>query len=472
MVWDGMRPDLVSPELTPNLARLASQGTTVENSHAIVPTVTRCNAATMATGALPLVHGLPANVFFAPKVDAFAPISVGEGDNVRRLQEAYGVFDAPTISDIVGVAGGRTVIVSSGTRGCAQMLHPRLRERGDVIVHPTLSSNAELAAVDGRLGPLPEIGVPDTGRNLWLTRAAAETIVPEQRPDVLIFWHDDPDQSQHHWGFGHPRALEGIRDADWHLGMLLDALDGAGLREETIVAVTSDHGYVHVRERVNLPSALARVGDATGVTIAQNGCAALVYVDDPSDRAVARVARQIETIPGVDVVFSGGRGRPVVDGTVPLDTVGGGGPLAPDLLVTATWSDDLNLHNEPGVSHEFGPTNLATHGGASRWELRNTLVLAGPGIRRGVRSSVPAGNIDLAPTLLHCLGLPAAPTMTGRVLAEALDGHDTPAAPDAEPVVERVMTPRGTACLRWSTGGGRRYLDAAWSEPAEAWLTA
>ena len=83
MVWDGMRPDLVSPALTPNLAALANQGTTFDHSHAIVPTVTRCNAATMATGALPLVHGLPANVFFAPKVDPTGPISVGEGENVR-----------------------------------------------------------------------------------------------------------------------------------------------------------------------------------------------------------------------------------------------------------------------------------------------------------------------------------------------------------------------------------------------------
>ena len=40
-------------------------------------------------------------------------------------------------------------------------------------------------------------------------------------------------------------------------------------------------------------------------------------------------------------------------------------------------------------------------------------------------SDVPTGNVDIAPTLLHLLGLAPAPTMTGRVIAEGL--HDGPA---------------------------------------------
>ena len=392
-----------------------------------------------------------------------------------QLREAYGVFGAPTLSDLVGEAGGRTVIVSSGTRGCAQMLHPRLRERGELILHPTLSTDAELGAVAERLGPLPPAGVPDSARNRWLARAAAEIVLPEQRPDVLIFWHDDPDKSQHQFGFGHPKALEGIRDADRHLGMLLDALDAAGLREETVVAVASDHGYVDVRGRVDLPPRWSRRRCIRGHDCREWLLGARLRGRSERPR-VARVARQIETIPGVGVVFSGGRGRPVVDGTVPLATIGGGGPLAPDLLVTAAWSDDLNVHGQPGVSHEYGPTNEATHGGASRWEIRNTLVLAGPGVRRGLRSSVGAGSIDVAPTLLRLLGLTPAATMTGRVLEEAFDGDAEPGITEtsdpADATVERIMTARGFACLRWSTAAGRRYLDAAWTEPAEAWLSA
>ena len=52
----------------------------------------------LPTGAPPAVHGLPANVFYAPAVDAEAPISIGEGENVAQLRAAYGVFAATTMS--------------------------------------------------------------------------------------------------------------------------------------------------------------------------------------------------------------------------------------------------------------------------------------------------------------------------------------------------------------------------------------
>ena len=113
---------------------------------------------------------------------------------MAQLRAAYGVFAAPTIADVIRANGGRTAIVSSGTRGCAQMLHPRRREVGDLILHPTLSTDDELRPFVERLGPLPEAGVPDTARNRWLARAAAEIVLPEQRPDLLALLARRPRQ--------------------------------------------------------------------------------------------------------------------------------------------------------------------------------------------------------------------------------------------------------------------------------------
>src|SRR5262249_5714461 len=148
-----------------------------ENSHAVVPTVTRCNAATLASGAPPAVHGLPANQLHAPLVDATRLVSFGDDDSFERLQAEYNAFTAPTFADAVAEAGGRTVIVGSGWRGCAWMLNPRRRERGELMVHPTLSTPDELAPFVERLGPLPLPAVPDTAINQWLTRAAAEIVI-------------------------------------------------------------------------------------------------------------------------------------------------------------------------------------------------------------------------------------------------------------------------------------------------------
>ena len=454
MVWDGMRPDLISPELTPNLAALGVMGVVFDAHHAVLPTVTRVNAATLATGAPSATHGLPANTFYAPAVDARAPISIGDGDNVAQLRQAYGVFAAPTISDVIRANGGRTVILSSGTRGSAQMLHPRRREVGDLILHPTLSTDAEMAPYVERLGPFPEADVPDSARNRWLARAGAEMVIPELRPEVLIFWHDDPDQSQHKFGFGHPLSLRAIREADDHLGLLLDALAAAGLREDTLVVVGSDHGYVQVRERLDLRPVLASLGAHENVIVAPNGCSVLLHQIQRDAAELARVVAEIRHLPEVGVMFSGVRGADPLDGTF---------PLAPDLLVTLAWSDAQHEHGYRGVSSEYGSSNRASHGGASSWEIRNTLIVQGPGVLSGVRSALPSGIGDLAPTLLTALGLPIPTSVTGRVLAEALDESCLGARVGAEAPEVPKHWDEATAAgvLRWSSHGGRQYLNEA-----------
>jgi hypothetical protein len=67
------------------------------------------------------------------------------------------------------------------------------------------------------------------------------------------------------------------------------------------------------------------------------------------------------------------------------------------------------------------------HGGLSRAELRTLLLFGGSRIRPG-SSEVPAGIVDIAPTVLALLGLPGAATMDGRILSEAIDGLDPPTA--------------------------------------------
>ena len=469
MTWDGMRPDLISPELTPNLAKLRDAGTEFKNNHAIVPTVTRINTATLATGAPSSTHGLPANGFYAYKIEPNEAISIGEGESTARLREAYGVFNATTISDIVKAAGGRTAIVSSGTRGSSQMLHPRRVEAGDYILHPTLSTPEEVALVADRLGsPMPEAEVPDSPRNRWLAEAIAQVILPELQPTILYFWHDDPDKSQHKYGFAHPISLQAIRDADAHLGIVLDGLEAAGLRDETLIVIASDHGYVHITERISADD-LGWVSDVDGAhfDIAGNGCTLLIYQRDGSPEAVGTLAARLTQERGIGVVFSGARGAPVVEGTLPLSALEMDGPLAPDLLVTLAWSDDLNEHGHQGVSYGYATNNGASHGGGSAWEIHNTLIMQGPGIKGGTQSEPPSGIGDIAPTVLTALGLAPAASMTGRVLREAFADPSlagSSEAASAEDGQSEDVSPAGT--LTWSRYGGRAYLSAIRRTPS------
>jgi predicted AlkP superfamily pyrophosphatase or phosphodiesterase len=56
-VVDGLRPDSINREDTPNLFRLREEGVFYINGHAVFPTVTRANATALATGTYPGKNG-------------------------------------------------------------------------------------------------------------------------------------------------------------------------------------------------------------------------------------------------------------------------------------------------------------------------------------------------------------------------------------------------------------------------------
>ena len=61
VVWDGMRPDFVTPELTPTLCSLRSNGVWFAHHHSAYPTSTEVNGTVLATGAFPQRNGISAN---------------------------------------------------------------------------------------------------------------------------------------------------------------------------------------------------------------------------------------------------------------------------------------------------------------------------------------------------------------------------------------------------------------------------
>jgi arylsulfatase A-like enzyme len=85
----------------------------------------------------------------------------------------------------------------------------------------------------------------------------------------------------------------------------------------------------------------------------------------------------------------------------------------------------------------------------------------GPDFEQHKTMDLPAGNQDIAPTLLALEGLPVPASMDGRVLAEAMKGHAN--GRTAHAVAKRVEARTGTYCaeIEVSELGHRRYLDQA-----------
>jgi predicted AlkP superfamily pyrophosphatase or phosphodiesterase len=62
---DGLRPDQVTTQNTPNIASLIKGGVHFLNHHAVFPTETRVNVASYVTGRKPGFHGIVSNTFIA-----------------------------------------------------------------------------------------------------------------------------------------------------------------------------------------------------------------------------------------------------------------------------------------------------------------------------------------------------------------------------------------------------------------------
>ncbi|HJM76380.1 MAG TPA: alkaline phosphatase family protein [Dehalococcoidia bacterium] len=445
MVWDGLRPDMVSEKLTPRLHALAGAGTWFERSHSVVPPVTRCNSASLSTGTLPEHHGIPGNYFVMPRNDGIHLLNAADADHLEQLRPFRNgrLLLRRTLAELVSDVGGHTAIVGTGSPGAALLQHPQVRDgafSGDAIYNHSLWLGSSREDVKSELGPMPEASVPNTEQNVYFTKLITDLLLTSsEAPALITFWHTDPDRTTHRHGVGHPDALRSLRDADRNLGTILDSLDATGRADSTNVIVTSDHGFATVTERVDVDELLAREGvkerpESSDVTTAGPA----IYIttpgisDEERGRATAAVVRALQSERTIGSIFTGARGAPIVSGTLPLSAVGQGGDLAPDVLFSFAWSDAPNEHGYEGVR----PGDLAIeadHGALSSWEMRNTLVAAGPDFRLGYVSQLPAGIVDVMPTLAHTMGIDPGVDVDGRVLQESLtesgaqvDGQTSP----------------------------------------------
>ncbi len=90
VVWDGMRPDFVSEETTPTLWKLAREGVTFRNHHAVYPSATMVNGTAMVTGVYPGKNGVVANYEYRPEIDRSRSINIESPAAVSRGDEVSG----------------------------------------------------------------------------------------------------------------------------------------------------------------------------------------------------------------------------------------------------------------------------------------------------------------------------------------------------------------------------------------------
>ena len=359
VVVDGLRPDAITAEDTPTLFRLRAEGVDLVNSHAVFPTVTRVNAAAIATGTQPGTNGLVGNQMFVPAVDERRAFDTGNYRNLLALEQATGgrVLQVPTLAERLHARGLALAGVSSGSTGSAFLLNPKSRDGvgalvngyldpGKTVAYPAAVSEAILA----RFGPAPAKqpgGARFDAAVNWTQRVLREYVLPELAPAVVINWLTEPDHSQHHVGVGSPAAREALRNSDREIARVLAGLDAAS----TSVLVVSDHGFTTNTAGVDVAGALIEAKlkaapDSPDVILASSGQAVALHVPDHDPDRIARLARFIQAQDWGGVVFS----AEPVDGAFPLELINlANRDRGPDLLFTFPWTSRRSAFGVPGT---------------------------------------------------------------------------------------------------------------------------
>jgi arylsulfatase A-like enzyme len=297
-VWDGMRPDAISAEDTPNLLALSQRGVFFTDNHATYPTFTMANASSFATGAFPGPIGFYGNSFYAPggeglnakgqAADFQNPIYTEDYAVLRDLDrhEDGALLQVPTLLATAHQAGLTTAVI--GKSGPAFLQDYKLPDVGgdNVLLDENtvlplafarelqqagyklpantaftygaalrLADDNDAPTAAGKLATLRDGVTSDATAggettpgpaNAWMMQVYLDQVLPRHKPDLSVVWLRNPDTTQHQYGVGSPEFHRALQAQDELLGQLEARLRALDMAEDTNLIVVSDHGHSNV----------------------------------------------------------------------------------------------------------------------------------------------------------------------------------------------------------------------------------
>src|ERR1043166_8032014 len=290
-VWDGLRADDVTPENMPNYFALARSGVVFADHHAVYPTFTMMNSASIATGTYPGAHGFYGNVVYAPNatgknakgiaIDFAAPAFIEDFGVVEAIRDSYqgrltlvstmlqaaqakglttadvGKFGAAFIQDY-----RRGGIILDEDAAMPLSFAKELQNAGYALPKNTVNAyGAGALALAGSNGdptapipierlddketanPLDRTGAPSRRGLTHLTDVFVNYLLPKHTPDLTIFWSKEPDATNHAYGPGTYNSLDATRMNDEILGRVVDKLRQLGWEQTTDIIITQDHNH-------------------------------------------------------------------------------------------------------------------------------------------------------------------------------------------------------------------------------------
>ncbi len=409
---DGLMPETyLNPDAhglkVPTLREIVRQGAYSEGVLGVFPTVTFPSHTSMVTGVNPGTHGIITN---------------GPWDPLGQLPGAWRWYAedirVPTLWEVARAKGLTTAIafwpVTLGARATAIVPEFWRQGRGapeDAEMNFAISTPGLLEAVAKRFPDFRAKFVPPQAQDEALTDIAVHLIETLQ-PNLLLMHIYEVDHWQHEDGPFTGRALRALETADQQIARVIAAAKKAGIWNQTVLVVVSDHGHALTSQRVRPGVWLREKGLVTlddkekeaekkkviawkAYILSASG-SAYVYVKDKQDQETRKnlleMFQQAAAKPGTGI-------RQVL--THEQIVALGGDPEAFLALEAAEgWAIAGGV-----LGDAISPATVAAEHGylPERPAMQTSLLIYGPAVGRGKIQG--ARLIDIAPTVARWLGL-------------------------------------------------------------------
>ena len=406
VILDGLRRDFMDADRTPNLARMATDAAYFPAFRSAFPSATRVVSATFATGCHPARHTLQGNAVALMEGDSLVPHDVGRPDFLAHKRSVVGQSLAvPTLAERLAPHGG-TIVFNNVSPGAAVAHDP---DGFGHVYHRAVSVGPGRLPVDN-----PLRATLDAAGDRAMTERFVAEVVHDRRPAFGLLWLGEPDHIQHNVPLGSPEHLEVLRAADRNAGLVMEAVAGD---DDILLIVGSDHGHETVSGIVDVEAELISAGlkrdiESDDIVAMANGTSTLIYLHPAHTHLRQRLGDFLRARAWAGQVF----------GAEELGRIGQAPHQGLAFAVSMAADDLLNEYGVPGRALAAKPRwdkpdrlGCGQHGGLARYEQSPVLLIHGPGFAPGGVRAEPTHIVDLAPTIMRHLGIPA-PGMDGRPL--------------------------------------------------------
>lgn len=393
---DGLRPDFYKDASWPaqHLQRWKKEGVYADGVRSVFPSVTYPAHTTIVTGALPARHGIYYNVPY------------GEKKGHWYWEESY--IQTPTLWDAVKKAGLRSGAVMWPVTVGAPIDYNFPVRRADkdektdqlTVTLPYITPAGLIDEIQNKAtGKLSAKSFDDGHLDITIGQMGAY-IFKTYQPNLLALHFIGADHMQHQYGRDAVETKHAVALIDSMINVVMKSVADAGLRDQTAVIITGDHGFADSKTTFSPNILLQQAGLISESDWAAKfhgvGGSAFLYVKTKNDKTTVDKVKEI-----LNGLPEGQRKLFRIIGRDELNRAGAN----PEVALALAMEKGVVVNNDVSGELIKARKKGGNHGYYPDFDEINTGFIAfGAGIEKQRRVGI-MGVKDIAPLVTALLGL-------------------------------------------------------------------